>query len=169
MFKHLYQKHDSDGEAAAKKRWMLSTDPVRRPSILPMREGGPNSVERGCAVLRPVMAVEDFRGHPSPILKLNEIGTAEMKRKDIGSGISATTFKNILKLPLTSKGAPPDCDVHRRIVRSSTLGRVIDDCVIDDVNDQVLCRSIPGPDNLRVELIYAGRAQNVPEEGRRHR
>ena len=60
-----------------------------------------------------------------------------MKWKDIGSGIFAETFKNISKLPVTSKGGPPECDVYRRIVRSLTTGNVIDDCVIDDVAAQI--------------------------------
>ena len=92
-----------------------------------------------------MMAVEDFRGHPSPILKPDEIDTAEMKWKDIGSGIFAKTFKNILKLPVTLIGGPPECDVYRRIVRSLTTGKVIDDCITDDVSDQQLRRNIPGP------------------------
>ena len=51
MFNHLYQKHDHDGEGAAKKRWMLSTDPGRPPPTLLMREGDPKSVEPGRAIM----------------------------------------------------------------------------------------------------------------------
>ena len=76
-----------------------------------------------------------------------------MKWKDIGSGIFAKTFKNISKFPLTSKGDPPECDMYRRIVRSLTAGKVIDDCIIDDVSNGVLRRNIPKPDNLRIELV----------------
>ena len=93
-----------------------------------MKEEDLKSVEPGCAVLRPVMAVEDFRRHPLPILKPDEIDTAEMKWKHIGSGIFAKTFKNISKLPVISKEGPPECDEHRRIVRSLTTGKVIDNC-----------------------------------------
>ena len=136
---------------------MLFMDPGRRPPTLLIREGDPKSVEPGCAVLRPVMAVEGFRSPPSPILKPDEIDTAEMKWKDIGSRIFAKTFKNISKVPVTLKGGPPECDMYRRAVRSFTTGKVIDDSVIDDMNDQVLRRSIPEPDNLRVELIMRTR------------
>ena len=107
----------------------------------------------GCAVLRPILAVEDFRGHPSPILKTDEIDAAETDWNVIGSGIFAKTFKNAMKLPVTSKGGPPECDVHRRVVRSLTTGKVIDDCIIDDVSERVLRRPLPEPDNIRVELI----------------
>ena len=58
-----------------------------------------------------------------------------------------------MKLPVTSKGGPPECDVHRRVVRSLTTGKVIDDCIVDDVSERVLRRSLPEPDNIRVELI----------------
>ena len=84
-----------------------------------------------------------------------------MKWKDIGSGRFAKTFKNISKLPVTSSGGPPECDVHRRIVRSLTTGKVIDDCVIDDICDQVLRRSILEPDNLRVEFIMRDALRRV--------
>ena len=99
------------------------------------------------------MAVEDFRGHPSPILNTEEIDKAEMVWKDIGSGIFAKSFKGATRLPFSSSGGPPECDVYRRVVRSLTTGKVIDDCVVGDVSDQMLRRVIPAPDNLRVELI----------------
>ena len=44
-------------------------------------------------------------------------------------------------------------DVHRRIVRSLSTGKVTDDCIVDDVPDEVLHRRLIMPDNLRVELI----------------
>ena len=110
-----------------------------------MREGDPKSVEPGCAILRPVLAVEDLRVHPSPILKPEEIDTAETRWKDIGSGIFAKTFMNMTKLPVTSSGVPPECDVHRRVVGSLSTGNVIDDCMIGDVSDAILRKIIPNP------------------------
>jgi len=107
----------------------------------------------GCSAVEPLMAVEDFRGHPSPILKTEEIDSDELKWCDIGSGVFAKTFKNIDRLPLTSKGGPVASDVYRRVVRSLTTGKVIDDCIVGDVSDEQLRRRLPGPDNLRVELI----------------
>ena len=99
------------------------------------------------------MAVEDFRGHVSPILEAKEISPHEMRWCNIGSGIFAKTFRNIDHLPLTSKGGPVASDIQRRVVRSLTSGKVIDDCIIDDVGDRELRRGIGKHDNLRVELV----------------
>ena len=68
-------------------------------------------------------------------------------------GISAKIFRNVSKLPVTSSAGPPECDVYRRVVRSLSTGKVIDDCVVEDADDRVLRRSIAEPDDLRVELI----------------
>ena len=68
------------------------------------------------------MATEDFRGHPSPLIKTEDIHVDEMKWCNIGSGMFANTFKIVDKLPLTSKGGPIECDIHRRIVRSVSSG-----------------------------------------------
>ena len=81
------------------------------------------------------MAVDDFKGHPSPVLSSDEIDPAEMSWKDIGSGIFAKTFKGATRLPVSTSGGPAECDVHRRIVRSLTTGKVIDDCIIGDISD----------------------------------
>ena len=107
----------------------------------------------GCASVRPVMAVEDFRGHPSPKLKTREIHADEMKWHDIGSGMFARTFKQARKLPVTTKSGPAECGIHRRIVRSLSSGKVIDDCVIEDTADEVLRRELPEAEDLRVELV----------------
>ena len=99
MFKHLYHKHDGDGEGTALRARMLSADPGRRRPTLLTREGDPKSAGvPGCYSVRPVMAVDDFRGHPSPIIKSEDIDVAETKWKDIGSGIFAKTFKGVSKI-----------------------------------------------------------------------
>ena len=54
---------------------------------------------------------------------------------------------------MTSSAGPPECDVYRRLVRSLSTGKFIDDCIVEDVDDRVLRRPIPVPDDLRVELI----------------
>ena len=97
--------------------------------------GDPKSVETAIGLLTQVMAVEDFRGDPSSILKSSGIDPAEMKWKDIGPGVFARTFRDVSKLHVTSSGGPPERDVYRRVVRSVTTRKVIDDCVIDDVSD----------------------------------
>ena len=107
----------------------------------------------GCAGVRPVMAIEEFKGHPSPILKEEEVASDERKWRDIGSGIFARTFVNVSHIPFTTRGGPVASDVHRRIVRSLTTGKVIDDCLTDDVGDAKLHRLLPGSDNVRVEHV----------------
>jgi len=56
-------------------------------------------------------------------------------------------------------------DVHRRIVRSLSTGKVIDDCILDDVPDEVLHRRLIVPDNLRVELIMKGALKMFEAKG----
>ena len=87
------------------------------------------------------------------MLKTEEIDKDEVLWTDIGSGLIARTFKNVQHLPLTTRGGPVASDVHRRIVRSLTTGRVIDDCIAEDVSDAEVYRMLPTPDNIRVELV----------------
>ena len=44
-------------------------------------------------------------------------------------------------------------DEHRRIARSLSTGKVIDDCLAEDVRDSELHRPLPAGDDIRVELI----------------
>jgi hypothetical protein len=111
------------------------------------------------------MAVEDFRGHPSPVLTESEIDVAETQWHNIWSGIFAKTFKNMTHLPLTDKHGPYASDAHRRIVRSLSSGKVIDDCVVDDVGDQQLKRRLPVADNLRVKLVMKDALAMYRREG----
>ena len=172
MFRHLYQCHDDDGEGA-KARWEMDrrsrsvefgrthTDEIAQPALYDQHAQRQQAKSKpsfdptklACAALRPVLAVDDFRGHPSPVLKAEEIDKDEGAWKDIGSGMFAKTFKKAQYLPLTTRGGPVASDVHRRIVRSLTTGRVIDDCIVEDVSDAEIYRRLPMPDNIRVELI----------------
>ena len=172
MFRHLYQCHDDDGEGA-KARWEMDrsyrsvefgrthTDEIAQPALYDQHAQRQQAkskpsfdpMKSTCATVRPVLAVEDFRGHPSPVLKTEEIDKDECAWKDIGSGMFARTFKNMEYLPLTTRGGPVASDVHRRIVRSLTTGRVIDDCIVEDVSDAEIYKRLPVPDNIRVELI----------------
>ena len=52
LFKHLYHYHDEDSEGIR----------LREDMQLDLSEAG-------CAAVKPIMAVEDFRGQPSPILE----------------------------------------------------------------------------------------------------
>ena len=47
-------------------------------------------------------------------------------------------------------------DVHRRIVRSFTTGKIIDDCVVKDTPSRILHRRMKDADDIRVELIMEG-------------
>ena len=88
--------------------------------------------------------------HPGPVGKFCK---EELQWTNIGSGTFAKTFPQATWLRTTSKGGPPVQDVHRRIVRSLSTGRVVDDCIIDDVPDEKLNRKLHRPDDLRVELV----------------
>ena len=172
LFKHLYQHHDDDGEGL---RWKeigrhkkgesagdgrTCTDEIARPALHDQDAMRHRAISKlsfdpgkaGCATVKPLMAVEDFKGHPSPMLKTKEIDPDECKWKDIGSGMFARTFIQVSQLPFTTKGGPAASEVHRRVVRSLTSGKVIDDCVIDDVSDEQMRRRLPEPEDVRVEL-----------------
>ena len=88
--------------------------------------------------------------HPGPIGKYCK---EELEWVDIGSGTFAKTFPQATWLRTTSKSGPPIQDVHRRITRSLRTGKVIDDCIVDDVPDEVLNRKLHKPEDVRVELI----------------
>ena len=56
-------------------------------------------------------------------------------------------------------------DVHRRIIRSLTTGKVIDDCIIKDTLDIILHRRMKDADDIRVELIMEGALKAFEEVG----
>ena len=56
-------------------------------------------------------------------------------------------------------------DVHRRIIRSLTTGKVIDDCIIKDTPDRILHRRMKDADDIRVELIMEGALKAFEEVG----
>ena len=51
-------------------------------------------------------------------------------------------------------------DMHRRIIRSTTIGNVVDDCITDDVTDTKLHRRMDQEEDIRVELVKKG-AQDI--------
>ncbi len=108
--------------------------------------------------------------HPGPIVSRSEICKGDLQWKNIGSGTMARTFKDAKRLMVTTKGGPPSCDVHRRIVRSLSTGKLIDDCIVDDTPDDVLFRDLEFETDIRVELIlkdalsmYARKGADVVE------
>ena len=50
------------------------------------------------------------------------------------------------------RGGPLISDVHRRTVWSLSKGKLIDDCLADDVSDETLNRYLDSPDDIRIEL-----------------
>ena len=118
LFKHLYEHHDEDGAEAE----LRSQKAILGQNVFPPVSGktGGKTVEHNlwyfgtsfdpstasCAEVQPLMAVEDYRGHPSPVLRDHEIDPAELQWKNIGSGVFAKTFRGVDRLPLTSRGGP---------------------------------------------------------------
>ncbi len=65
----------------------------------------------------------------------------------------------------TSRGGPPRCDVYRRIIRRARTGKLIDDCLVDDVPDEVLDRYLRVPEDIRVELMLHGSTKLFEDKG----
>ena len=106
----------------------------------------------GLAMVRPAMAVEDYKNHPSSVMREEEMETEELRWMNIGSSIFARTLKNVSSLPAITKGGQSESDICRRVGRSLSSGKVIDDCIVDDVGNKELRSKLPSADNIRVEL-----------------
>ena len=50
-------------------------------------------------------------------------------------------------------------------MRSLAAGKLIDDCVVDDVADSVLNRHLPYPEDVRIELTMKGALAMCEEKG----
>ena len=94
--------------------------------------------------------------HPGPVHSGGRIEKVDLSWRHIGSGMFARTFVNADHMITTSKSGPPMMDIHRRIIRSLSTGKVLDDCIVDEVSDEELHRPLKQPDNIRVELIMKG-------------
>ena len=103
--------------------------------------------------------------HPGPIQYGERIDKADLSWKHIRSGVFARTFPRSRRLVTTSRGGPQIQDVHRRIVRNLTTGKVIDDCVIEDTPDRILHRRMKDADNIRIDLIMEGALKMYEESG----
>ena len=93
---------------------------------------------------------------PGPRHRGDEFPKGDLEWKDIGSGVMAKTFPQMARLVTTSRGGPQVSDVYKRVVRSLTTGKIIDECILDDTPDSVLNRMLPCPDHVRVELTMRG-------------
>ncbi|MBN71658.1 MAG: hypothetical protein CME32_20555 [Gimesia sp.] len=103
--------------------------------------------------------------HPGPIDTSGDFAAGDMQWQDIGSGVFARTFPKMTKLITTTRGGPPLSEVHRRVVRSLTTGKVVDDCIVDETNDTVLNRRLRFPDDLRIELTMKGAIKMFERKG----
>ena len=159
-------KRGSDEEADDSDRFgdrkFRSDDENKRENKRAAEEEADDSPRFGDKKFREDVASMD---HPGPINKSGKFKKGELEWKDIGSGVVAKTFPNASRMPSTSKGGPALMDVHRRIVRSLTTGKVVDDCVVDDTTDEVMHRFLRTPDDLRVELIMKGALRMFERKG----
>ena len=76
-----------------------------------------------------------------------------MEWNDLGSGALAKTLRSATRFRTTSRGGPPNRDVHGRTIWSLSTGKVVDDCIPDDVPDEILHREMKCTDAIRVELV----------------
>ncbi len=103
--------------------------------------------------------------HPGPRDSSEKCPAAEMAWQDIGSGVFAKTFKNVTRLPTTSKGGPRIEEVHKRVIRSVKTGKVVDECIVDDTADAIIHRMLPREEDLRVELTMKGALKMFERKG----
>ena len=107
----------------------------------------------------------EVMNHPGPIIPTDQIERKDCQWQDIGSGTFARTFTQVERLVTTTRGGPPISDVHRRTVWSLSRGKVIDDCIVNDVPDEILNRRLEQTDDIRVELVMKGAEAMYSREG----
>ena len=104
--------------------------------------------------------------HPGQAMNSrNGIAKEDLEWKHIGSGIIAKTFKDAKSFITTSKNGPAAQDVYRRVTTNLRTGKIIDDCIVDDVADDVLHRRLPAPESIRVELTMRGAEKMFDRRG----
>ena len=94
-----------------------------------------------------------------------EIRPRDLVWRDIGSGTMSRVFKNAKYLQVSTKGGPPECDVHRRTVWDADTGKMIDDCIIEDTADADLYQELDFETNIRVELVLKNALDLYKQEG----
>ena len=109
--------------------------------------------------VEPKLLLTVHKTHPSPMVKKKEMKKGDLEWRDIGSGVFAKTFLQADRLTVSGKGGPPAGDVARRVVRNLNTGKIVDDCVPDEVPDAMLTRQLPQPEDIRIELTMKGALQ----------
>ena len=102
--------------------------------------------------------------HASPMQRPEHVSKGELEWRNSGSGVFARTFLGASRRRTTPKGWPGQKDVHRRVVRSLSTGKVIDDCMFEIIFDDAPNRYLGHPDDLRVELPSWGNPKMFREE-----
>ena len=90
------------------------------------------------------------RNHPGPVQ--HKFDKGELEWRHVGSGVFARTFRMAQRFVTTTKSGPPMCEVHRRVTWSLSTGKMLDDCLVDQTQDEELHRQLKSPDDVRVEL-----------------
>ena len=65
----------------------------------------------------------------------------------------ARSFIGMGKLLTSTRSGRRESEVYRRIIRNADTGKLIDDCLPNDVPDEKLYRKLNEKMNLRVELV----------------
>ena len=111
------------------------------------------------------LTLSSLAQHPGPIHPGGPIDRADLSWRHIGSGVFARTFPKSRHLITTSKGGPQLQDVHRRITRSLTTCKIIDDCIVKETPSRLLHRRMKNADDIRVELTMDGALKEYEEMG----
>ncbi len=98
----------------------------------------------------------DSVAQSDPIEKSGKYRKVDLEWKHVGSGTFAKTFPQVTRFKTTSGNGPPQSEVFKRITHNLHTGQVIDECIVDDVPDDVLHRPLVQPTDIRVELVMKG-------------
>ena len=107
----------------------------------------------------------DRKSHPGPVRRENKFNNKDLEWNHIESGIFARTFVNADHMMTTSKSGPLMIDIHWGMIRSLSTGKVLDDCIFDEVADKALHWPCRQPDNIRVELTMNGAPMMLEKKG----
>ena len=96
------------------------------------------------------------KNHPGPIVSRKNIPAKDLQWRSIGSGTFAKTFLDASRLLTTTNSGPPIGDIWKRTIWCLRTGKVIDQCIVDDMTDEELNRKLPVPTDIRVEVEVRG-------------
>ena len=94
--------------------------------------------------------VNELSRIPGARTSTKNIKPRDLVWRDIGSGTMAKTFVGATHLWTTTKNGPRMSEIKVRRIWSLTSGKLIDECEVDMVADEVLRRPLAKPDDIRV-------------------